>query len=395
MRITIRPDCASLLAERCPGIIFHAVSSTPQAIETIGGDELIASNPGSPPLPYFAIRSRSTKLLTLSFVGSLDGGHRAESLCRKYEALEAKSPLETVEKSAFLSETIPHVRISSGSHGNGAQIHDALAWFARDAIIHFSVPRGLEQANGGAWGVRDVCQGPVEFLLSHDRTDVVKTILHELFSQQYDGRGDWPQWFMFPPFQEIQSSKCHGDIAIWPLKALCEYLEQSGDGEILQHRLPYTDEETFARTERHETILEHVDRLLEGLRRQFIPGLSIPRYGEGDWDDSLQPVCPEIGERMVSSWTTALMYQTLRSYGAALEHFGETERAGRVMGMADQIYADFQRFMILDGVVAGFVIFDGHSPLPEQYLLHPSDSRTGLHYRLIPMTRFEPSRLRG
>ncbi len=81
------------------------------------------------------------------------------------------------------------VRISSGSHGNGAQIHDALAWFARDAIIHFSVPRGLEQANGGAWGVRDVCQGPVEFLLSHDRTDVVKTILHELFSQQYDAAG--------------------------------------------------------------------------------------------------------------------------------------------------------------------------------------------------------------
>jgi 1,2-beta-oligoglucan phosphorylase len=262
-----------------------------------------------------------------------------------------------------------------------------LAWFARDAIIHFSVPRGLEQVNGGAWGVRDVCQGPVEFLLSHDRADVVKTIIHELFSQQYDGRGDWPQWFMFPPFQEIQSSTCHGDIAIWPLKALCDYLEHTSDGDILHHRLPYTDEETFTRTKRHETILEHADRVLEILRQQSVEGLSIPRYGEGDWDDSLQPVCPLGAKRMASSWTTALMYQTLRRYAVALEYFGETERTGRTMEMADRIHADFQRYMIPDGVVAGFVIFNGQPPQPEQYLLHPSDVRTGIRYRLIPMTR--------
>jgi len=386
-RITIWPDCRSLLAAKYPEIVFHGVTSTPQAIEAIGGDELLAANPGASPLPYFAIRSRSTKLFTLSFVGSLDSGHRAESLCAKYEALETESPLEMAEKSTFWSEVSQGIRISSASHDKAAQIHDALAWFARDAIIHFSVPRGLEQVNGGAWGVRDVCQGPVEFLLSHDRTDVVKTIIHELFSRQDEGRGDWPQWFMLPPFQEVQSSTCHGDIAIWPLKALCDYLEYADDGDILQHRLPYTDEETFARTERRETILEHADRLLERMRLQFVPGLSIPRYGEGDWDDSLQPICPRLGDRMASSWTAALMYQTLRRYGAALAHFGEAERASKTIGMADQIQADFQRYMIFDGVVGGFVIFNGQPPRPEQYLLHPSDLQTGIHYRLIPMTR--------
>jgi cellobiose phosphorylase len=43
--------------------------------------------------------------------------------------------------------------------------------------------------------------------------------------------------------------------------------------------------------------------------------------------------------------------------------------------------------MIFDGLVAGFVIFNGQPPRPEQYLLHPSDLRTGIRYRLISMTR--------
>jgi 1,2-beta-oligoglucan phosphorylase len=387
MRVTIRPDSRSQLAANCPEIIFHAVSSTPEAIEVIGGDELIGVNPGATPLPYFAIRTRPTKLFTMSFVGSIDSGPRAESLCAKYEGLEPAAPSEAANFSAFWSEASQGMRVSSASNNKAAQIHDALAWFARDAIIHFSVPRGLEQVNGGAWGVRDVCQGPVEFLLSQDRSEVVKTILHELFSQQYDGRGDWPQWFMFAPFQQVQSSTCHGDIAIWPLKALCDYLEHTGDGDILHERLPYTDDEGFGRTERRETILQHVDRLLARLTQQFVKGLSIPRYGEGDWDDSLQPVCPELGERMASSWTAALMYQTLRRYGAALAHFGVVDRAGKASEMADRIHADFQRLLIVDGVVAGFTIFDQGTGLPEHCLLHPSDRRTGIAYRLIPMTR--------
>ena len=32
--------------------------------------------------------------------------------------------------------------------------------------MHLTAPHGLEQYTGGAWGVRDVCQGPIELLLS-------------------------------------------------------------------------------------------------------------------------------------------------------------------------------------------------------------------------------------
>jgi ABC-type transport system involved in cytochrome c biogenesis ATPase subunit len=49
-----------------------------------------------------------------------------------------------------------------------------LPWFAHDAWIHHLAPRGLEQYSGGGWGTRDVCQGPVELLLSLGRLAPVR-----------------------------------------------------------------------------------------------------------------------------------------------------------------------------------------------------------------------------
>jgi cellobiose phosphorylase len=82
------------------------------------------------------------------------------------------------------------------------------------------VPHGLEQYTGAAWGTRDVCQGPVEFLLALEHDEPVRQILRIVFAQQYATRGDWPQWFMLEPYSSIRDSHSHGDVVVWPLKAL-------------------------------------------------------------------------------------------------------------------------------------------------------------------------------
>jgi 1,2-beta-oligoglucan phosphorylase len=51
-------------------------------------------------------------------------------------------------------------------------------------MIHLTVPHGLEQYTGAAWGTRDVCQGPVEFLLALEHDEPVKDILRIMFAQQ-------------------------------------------------------------------------------------------------------------------------------------------------------------------------------------------------------------------
>ena len=48
--------------------------------------------------------------------------------------------------------------------------------------------------------------------------------------------------------------------------------------------------------------------------------------------------------------------------------------------------SDFNRFLVRDGTVAGYAIFEAGRDAPE-LLLHPSDVRTGLGYSLLPMTR--------
>ena len=67
-----------------------------------------------------------------------------------------------------------------------AALDTMFPWLAHDAMVHLTVPHGLEQYTGAAWGTRDVCQGPVEFLLSLEHDEPVKEILQIVFAEQYE-----------------------------------------------------------------------------------------------------------------------------------------------------------------------------------------------------------------
>jgi cellobiose phosphorylase len=378
-RLILHPESGSFLSMKEPGLGFGIVSSTKHEIAELSGDAPLFEDRIGRDLPYCTILTRSTRRFVFSIVASRKNDEDLERLCRRFEG----SGLP--HGSGFWHSVTAQVKLNAPASKHAQAIEDALNWFARDAMIHLSVPRGLEQANGGAWGVRDVCQGPVEFLLSYGHVRVVADIIRTLFAHQYAQRHDWPQWFSFAPFEEIQSTHCHGDVLIWPLKALCDYLEESNDRSILDEQLPYTDDETFKRTTHRESVLQHVDRLLDRVEASFLPGTALPRYGEGDWDDSLQPADPVLRDQMVSAWTTELLYQSLTRWAAILQHFKLQERSQRAQSMASRVKADFQRCLLKDSIVSGFALFDGANP--REFLLHPADTRTGLKYRLIPMTR--------
>ena len=54
--------------------------------------------------------------------------------------------------------------------------------------------------------------------------------------------------------------------------------------------------------------------------------------------------------------------------------------------LAATMKKEFNRFLIRDGVVAGYGIFSSDGGLPH-LLLHPSDDQTGVSYSLLPMTQ--------
>jgi cellobiose phosphorylase len=69
-----------------------------------------------------------------------------------------------------------------------------------------------------------------------------------------------------------------------------------------------------------------------------------------------------------------------------LERAGRSGAAGETADLADAMRADFDRYLVKDGIVAGYAIFSPEGGAPE-LLLHPDDARTGLSYSLIPMTQ--------
>ncbi len=89
---------------------------------------------------------------------------------------------------------------------------------------------------------------------------------------------------------------------------------------------------------------------------------------------------------MVSSWTVALLFQQLNRYGGVLDRAGRDAEAAETRALAEEMRADFNRHLVRDGTVAGYALFDAEGGAPE-LLLHPGDTRTGLSYSLLPMTR--------
>ncbi|MBS7714586.1 hypothetical protein KIN09_10260, partial [Vibrio cholerae] len=72
--------------------------------------------------------------------------------------------------------------------------------------------------------------------------------------------GNWPQWFMFDRFEKIKADESHGDVIVWPLKVVGDYLTFTGDTSILAESIPFTDRDTFAKTEESYPLMEHVKK---------------------------------------------------------------------------------------------------------------------------------------
>lgn len=262
------------------------------------------------------------------------------------------------------------------------KLNDIAFWYAHNALVHYASPHGLEQYNGAAWGTRDVCQGPFEFFTAIQRHDIAREILMKVYHRQFYENGDFPQWFMFDRYFRIQAHDAHGDIIVWPLRSLGYYLKQTGDLSILEEQTTFMSLEKNDYTE-PRSILDHVKRQILAIKHSFIEGTHLPRYGGGDWDDTLQPANHDLTNKMVSGWTVALLYEAISVFANEITDV-DAIFAEELQLLAKRIKDDYEKHIIIDGIPAGFIVFE---PEEKLVLLHPRDHKTGLKYRLLPFTR--------
>jgi cellobiose phosphorylase len=335
----------------------------------VGGDELLFIDEISRQQPFVCIITAPANQVGLSISGHL-------------VAQAVPAPLLAEKPEDLTPQLILHTAAASPHSDQLARLADIVPWFAQNALIHYLSPRGLEQFSGGGWGTRDVCQGPVELLLALGRVDAIRDLLVRVMGNQ-NPDGDWPQWFMFFERERgIRAGDSHGDIVFWPLVVLAQYLTASGDAALLDETVPFFDARGTDVGER-ATVWEHVERALALISKRVIPGTTLAAYGHGDWNDSLQPADPAMRERMCSAWTVTLHFQALVSLASVLRDLGRTPEAERFERSAQAIREDFQRLLVVDGVLTGYALFDDNKH--PRYLLHPSDQTTGVHYSSLAM----------
>jgi cellobiose phosphorylase len=365
--VLVRAVADSDVGRRFPEGGFRVTPADVTVLETIGDDGLLFADGASRNQPFLCLVTAPAQSAGLVIVGCL------------VESSGQADPGFWQMIGSELEITAPEAGGLAPAAGRLAGI---FPWFAHNALVHYLSPRGLEQYSGGGWGTRDVCQGPVELLAALGLFEPVRDLLVRVFRQQ-NPDGDWPQWFMFfDRERNIRPGDSHGDIVYWPVLALAQYLSATGDGALLDETLPFfhPDGEAAAET---ATIRQHVERALDLILRRVIAGTSLAAYGHGDWNDSLQPAKPDMRERLCSSWTVTLNYQTFTALADAFRKLGNTQRATELEAMAANILDEFQRVLIVDDVVAGLAYF--HEGGKTDLLLHPRDRTTGLSYSLLPM----------
>ena len=259
---------------------------------------------------------------------------------------------------------------------------DTLPWFLQNALTHYLSPRGLEQFTGGGYGTRDVCQGPFELLFAFGKWNELKEIILLQFAQQ-SLDGDFPQWYMFfEEYKEIRAQDSHGDIVYWPVIALADYIIASNDLEILNLNIFYSSRDKELETE-SESIHQHVIRALLLMEEREKYSTTLVMLGNGDWNDSMQPVTEDFRNNAFSSWMMVLYIETISKWIKVLELLNDQKSLNNFKSKISRMKQDFRKYFIKDQVIAGLVYWNGRDPM--LHYLHPSDHLTSISYSLLPI----------
>jgi CRISPR-associated protein Csx3 len=390
--VRIRPLAGSLASTRFPAGSFR-FSWERGSVELVARDEALFLDGRSRDLPWVTLRTAPTAEVHLALTADLVPAADLASQDLVGHALLGDVPVDEAP-SQFWDGIGSSVRLRPPADSILAEevsrLDTVLPWFAHDALVHYLSPRGLEQSTGGAWGTRDVCQGPVGLLLALGQTAPLRDLIMRVLRAQ-NARGDWPQAFEFYP-REVRGGQqdAHGDVVFWPVLALAEYLAVTGDASLFSERIPFVDDHGATAG---EPVLEHVRRALAMIGASTVPGTPLPAYGHGDWNDSLQPADPLLAARLCSTWTATLQVQALRTLAASLrtvssrleadeaEEADARKYADQAERVADETAEAIRTLLIRDGVLAGYGLFADDGAI--EPLVHPSDQRTGLSYGLL------------
>ena len=195
-------------------------------------------------------------------------------------------------------------------------------WAAYQTLCCRLLARTSLYQNGGAFGFRDQLQDAVNLLLLDSapaREQIGRACAHQFAA------GDVCHWWHAGTGPEHGVRTRISDDLLWLPWAVCEYVEKTGDAEILRAEYPFLAGEELEENEHDRyqplevsaeacTVLEHCRRALMRVLARGVGAHGLLLIGTGDWNDAFDRVGAQ--GRGESVWLTWFFAITARKFAA-------------------------------------------------------------------------------
>ena len=195
-------------------------------------------------------------------------------------------------------------------------------WAAYQTLCCRLLARTSLYQNGGAFGFRDQLQDAVNLLLLDSapaREQIGRACAHQFAA------GDVCHWWHEGAGTEHGVRTRISDDLLWLPWAVCEYVEKTGDAEILRAEYPFLAGEELEENEHDRyqplepgaetgTVLEHCRRALMRVLARGVGAHGLLLIGTGDWNDAFDRVGAQ--GRGESVWLTWFFAITARKFAA-------------------------------------------------------------------------------
>jgi cyclic beta-1,2-glucan synthetase len=258
------------------------------------------------------------------FLGETGTREEARALIRRYRTEDLEGALQTV--AAAWDRVLGTVQVTTPDRSMDILLN---SWLLYQTLACRIWARSAFYQASGAYGFRDQLQDVLA--LTTSRPDLAREHLLRAAARQFV-EGDVQHWW-HPPVGRGVRTRIVDDL-LWLPYVVSQYLEVTGDGDLLDEVVPFLEGPVLAAGQSESyfeprvsaqpgTVFEHCARALD--RSLSVGTHGLPLMGAGDWNDGMNRV--GAGGKGESVWLGWFLHSVLSGWARLADARGEGERA--------------------------------------------------------------------
>ncbi|MBZ0114805.1 MAG: hypothetical protein K8J08_20260 [Thermoanaerobaculia bacterium] len=308
---------------------FLGRNGTPAEPAALGRREALSGRCGAALDPCCALQETvvlqpGERADVVLFLGETETREQARDLIARYRNADLDATLGEVTRQ--WDEILTTVQVETPDRALDLLLN---RWLLYQTLACRIWGRTALYQSSGAYGFRDQLQDVMALMVS--RSDLARAHLLKSAGRQFV-EGDVQHWWHEPSGRGIRTRM--SDDLLWLPYVAAHYLQVSGDGEVMEERVPFLSGQVLADgqlesyfeprvSEEQGTLFEHCARAIDRSLAGGVHGL--PLMGTGDWNDGMNRV--GAGGKGESVWLAWFLSSVLTSWIPLAQARGEAKRA--------------------------------------------------------------------